>query len=136
MEQRLDLPYAVYGTLRPGCGNDGLWFGMAELGAKGYVNDHKMVTGPSASFPYAVPACHSALIAELIYPVERFAGVLRDRLDTLEGYPHFYDRKIVKVETVWGFVEAWLYFAPSTTFLGETVNVFCGDWVDYLSSKG
>jgi len=132
----LDLPYAVYGTLRPGCGNDVLWEGIGNLGATGFVSNFKMVTGKSRSFPYALPAPHGSIVTELVYPVEGFERVLRDRFDTLEGYPNFYDRKIVKVETVWGFVEAWLYFAPSTTFLGETVNVFCGDWVDYLSSKG
>jgi gamma-glutamylcyclotransferase (GGCT)/AIG2-like uncharacterized protein YtfP len=135
MEQRLDLPYAVYGTLRPGCGNDGLWFGLAKLGVAGYVNDHRMVTGPSASFPYAIPALFSAIVVELVHPVERFAGLLRDRLDTLEGYPHFYDRKVVEVETYAGPVDAWFYFPCSTTFLGDTVNVFCGDWVQFINEE-
>ena len=134
-DERLDLPYAVYGTLRPGCGNDRLWEGMAYLGATGVVEGYKMVTGMSMGFPFALPAPHSSVVVEIIVPAEGFERVLRDRLDTLEGYPHFYDRKVVKVETISGFVEAWLYVPCTTSFLDKVFDIPSGDWVQHRSNR-
>jgi gamma-glutamylcyclotransferase (GGCT)/AIG2-like uncharacterized protein YtfP len=129
--ERLSLPYAVYGTLRPNCGNDRLWDGIANLGSVGVVEGYKMVTGMSMSFPYALPAPHSRIVVELLYPVEGYSRVLRDRFDTLEGYPNFYGRDVVKVHTVWGDCEAWLYVPRSSVCLGDIVDVPSGDWTEH-----
>ncbi len=90
---------AVYGSLKKGYGNHSL-LESSEL--KGITE-----TSPSwtmydlGSFPGIVPG-HTNIHIE-VYEVNQETF---QRLDMLEGYPSFYDRK--EIETKYG--SAWIYF--------------------------
>lgn len=39
------------------------------------------------------------------------------RLDSLEGHPDFYERKLVKIKTTTGSCTAWMYLAPPDLYV-------------------
>jgi gamma-glutamylcyclotransferase (GGCT)/AIG2-like uncharacterized protein YtfP len=49
-------------------------------------------------------------------------------LDPLEGHPHIYKRKLEKVETENGIVEAWIYWAPED-MISAGLHIKNGDWL-------
>ena len=102
-------PVFVYGTLRPGWGNSRLWEGRGAAMHDGAatVTGFALVSG--GAFPFAIPAADSVAVGALIYPdVDVYDEVL-EALDRLEGYPRFYDRIMVVVDTPAGRVKAWIY---------------------------
>ena len=108
MQQRLQTPYAVYGTLRSGMGNDGIWRGLAEVVDAGVVRGFRLVS--NGSFPYALPAgVDSEIVVEVLQPDQGYEETVRHNLDCLEGYPSFYDRILVDVENDRGNATCWLY---------------------------
>lgn len=115
-------PVAVYGTLRPGFGNDRLWHGQADCAADlvAYVDGYKLTTfGPGGGFPYASPEPDSRITVNLVFPfLERYEHVLRE-MDYLEGAYEdgsgHYDRIAVTAYTAEGqSITAWLYAVPET----------------------
>ena len=50
-------------------------------------------------------------------------------LDMLEGYPNFYDRKLVKDDEG---NEGWIYFIDKDSYSQNPPHVVHGDWVKYL----
>jgi len=106
---RTRRPVAVYGTLRPGQGNDRLWHGVLDADP-----DPVVVPGyalhDGGGFPAAVADPERSLVASVLragpdVPDDAWHAVLA-RLDRLEGYPGWYDR--VTVSTATG-EEVWMY---------------------------
>lgn len=109
MNTTYDLPFFVYGTLRPGYGNSRIWGDVAHAEHDGAatVQGFRLVT--SGAFPFAVRDLNSTSVGALVYPApEYYEWVLRS-FDQLEGVPHLYQRSIVIVETPVADVTAWMY---------------------------
>jgi gamma-glutamylcyclotransferase (GGCT)/AIG2-like uncharacterized protein YtfP len=106
-------PYFVYGTLRPGFGNDRIWInagGRVELDGIASVRGFRMTAG---GIPFAIPSDDRAdtIVGAIVHPPRLDLDLcyeLRQRLDGLEGYPHLYDRKVVEVGPTGA--EAWIYY--------------------------
>jgi gamma-glutamylcyclotransferase (GGCT)/AIG2-like uncharacterized protein YtfP len=93
---------AVYGSLKKGFGNHCL------LENANQVSDAKVTGWDMYSFgmyPMVIPG--SGTVAVELYEVTPSE---MDRLDSLEGYPTFYNRKRVEAVTDSGAIEAWMYF--------------------------
>lgn len=69
-------------------------------------------------YPAIVPNGKTAIKGE-VYEVDTMAPI-----DQLEGYPHFYNRKLI--ETPFG--PAWVYFLPVDTFISNNKVVESGEW--------
>lgn len=104
-----DLPFFVYGTLRPGCGNDRFWVDRATATDDGvaYVIGWKLVT--NGGFPYLVRAASAQSVGCLVRPRREHYDRVRDSFDALEGVPRHYLRIEVAVMTPAGPVMAWTY---------------------------
>lgn len=125
--QDLVTPYAVYGTLRPKCGNDWLWKDMAVCIGSTTVDGYRLVT--NGSFPYAIPAEGQQIVVDLIAPSVEHAAVLRTRLDRLEGYPDHYDRVLVQVTFDDAQINVWLYTPNDPYYIEDAVPVPGNDWL-------
>ena len=126
------VPYAVYGSLRPNCGNDGLWRGRAEVcGRSLNLPGFRLVTRHGLGFPFALRSDETDSIwVDLIYPKPEFAFELRRDLDVLEGYPDFYDRTIVRTKDF----SAWLYLPSQPWRYRDLLRVTDGDWRQWIIS--
>ena len=83
-------------------------------------------------FPYALPDEDEVSVVEIIEPIEAAHGLVRNRLDQLEGYPTFYDRFIVDVETSAGTVKCWMYVPASNhDELARMQQVTDNDWTKH-----
>ena len=91
---------AVYGSLKQGRGNHRL---LRESQLKGVTRTSPEWTMYSMyAFPGIVPEGNTAIKVEVYeVNVDTFA-----RLDMLEGYPSFYDRKEIATE----YGDAWIYY--------------------------
>lgn len=94
-------PFFVYGTLRPDCGNDRLWHGVADAHADNaaFAPGFQLV-GRHSAFPYVVPAdsVEDVVVGALIYPRPGYEATVARDMDALEGvgYGH-YRRHITRV---------------------------------------
>jgi len=141
-----ELPFAVYGTLRYGFGNDRCWLGLgARSVATGTVEGWKLLAHhPNSPFPYAVPAlAPRRIVVELIADGRDYAALL-DRLDMLEGYPTHYTRSIVEVvvDRTDGNTpktcHAVMYHAAPAAARRLTPHGFeiaSGDWAAHLATR-
>lgn len=91
---------AVYGSLRAGMGNHRLLENAKLVAATKTKPEFKMIS--VGAFP-AVFDGDDAVVVE-VYDVDDYT---MQRLDWLEGYPAFYNRKKVKLENG---MEAWIYY--------------------------
>ena len=126
------LPFLVYGTLRPGGGNDRLWHGHAEvIRYATEIPGYRLVH--NGGFPYAIPDVDSTSIGSIIQPTpSRYASIL-SRLDALEGYPHHYDR--VPATTSCG-VECWIYVPTGWRRVAATHPEVPGnDWMTFTEER-
>lgn len=137
-----NLPYFVYGTLRPGHRNfDALLKGrIVGEPAKGTVRGFIMVS--LGGFPMAIHTGNESdvIVGNLvnIRPKE-FVEVTKS-LDRLEGYPTFYDKLVVNAletmdasdsTTVSKMREAYIYASPEETqssYLKLYEKIIGGDW--------
>jgi gamma-glutamylcyclotransferase (GGCT)/AIG2-like uncharacterized protein YtfP len=131
--------FAVYGTLRTGCGNDILWRDRAESLGLATVPDYALVV-PSwqAGFPFAVPQRGHRIVVELLRPLPEHRAALTRRLDELEGVPTLYTRDEAVSEVDGGYVFTWLYVASQSTQahrLGTALFVPDGDWVQFTRNR-
>lgn len=125
------VPVFVYGTLRPGCGNDSLWVRRAACRYDGdcFVAGFRLVT--NGAFPYALPAEDEVSVGALVYPHPAAEAEVMARLDALEGVPHHYERLSVDVATPDGVVAAWMY-VPRRLDAYEGLEAVPGnDWIQY-----
>lgn len=114
---------AVYGSLREGLHNHPV------LGDSQWV-DTVVIEGfdmhSYGAYPYITDGARS-VVAELYRVV---APQDASALDSLEGYPHFYDRR--QVDTTHG--KAWIYFINNEDNSHHDL-VEDGDWVEYYSQR-
>ena len=125
---KMNLPYAVYGTLRSHEGNDVLWRQLAESRGIGTVANFRLVT--HGGFPYALPAEDEITTVEIIEPLnnENAQVVVRSRLDRLEGYPMFYGRHLVTVKIDGGEQTCWMYVPVDHESYADLFPVTNNDW--------
>lgn len=115
---------AVYGSLREGHGNHRLLVD-SEFVQKGTVDGFGMYT--LGGFPACTPKGPHVPIVVEVYNVDELT---MRRLDMLEGYPTFYNRKQVKVVANSGETSiAWMYFIDDE--YPERMFVESGDWSKY-----
>jgi gamma-glutamylcyclotransferase (GGCT)/AIG2-like uncharacterized protein YtfP len=109
---------AVYGSLRKTLGNHYL---LSEAQYLGTTTTTGFTMFSLGGFPYILPSNNETPIVIEVYKVtsEEF-----DRLDRLEGYPRFYDRKVISTE----FGDAWIYFIDEHKDVPEVPH---GDWLQY-----
>lgn len=109
---------AVYGSLRQGMGNHRLLQdGEAAFLGTERVSGFQMYS--MGGFPFITPAEGEIRIE--LYKVDRDTML---RLDRLEGYPSFYDRKLIQTSKG----QAWIYFIVGKN-LSNYEPVASGDWV-------
>jgi gamma-glutamylcyclotransferase (GGCT)/AIG2-like uncharacterized protein YtfP len=122
------MPVFVYGTLRPGWGNAALWAGRADAHHDGAatVTGFALVSG--GAFPFAIPDAGSTTVGALIQPHADHYDAVLTRMDQLEGYPHFYDRIMVVVDTPDGITKAWIYTPTEAERFGDMPAVPGNDW--------
>ena len=106
---------AVYGTIRQGDGNDVFVDGCPFVGMF-WIPYFKM--GSFGAFPVAIPSNdpNDQILTE-IYKIHSL-----EPTDRLEGYPRFYNRKLVPFD---GNRKAWIYYQSN-----PNVNHYIpsGDW--------
>jgi gamma-glutamylcyclotransferase (GGCT)/AIG2-like uncharacterized protein YtfP len=120
----------VYGTLKRGHGNNALLRGTAE-----FLGNATTVK-PYPFFAHGLPVVYDVLDGNAL----RIKGELYrffderniERVDRLEGHPHWYTRKIIKVRTNADhkIYDAWCYMQDSQAydqvrFSGRTKYVSC-----------
>lgn len=128
--ERHDVPYFVYGTLRPGCGNDVWWQGLARAAHDGAVH----ADGYGLVFrglPYAVTAPGCSTVGALIVPDDDPVAQrqLRRNLDTLEGHPVGYRRTLIDVRAPDDMTQAWIYLADhrfDASQVARPISDWCG----------
>lgn len=129
MNNDINIPYAVYGTLRTGHGNSRLWRDMADAQGVGTVTGYRLVT--NGGFPYALPADELSVI-EVVQPRPEHAAEVRYRLDRLEGYPSFYDRVLVDVDLNGETVRCWMYTPVQSESYASLAAVEGNDWNQHV----
>lgn len=115
---------AVYGSLRKGKGNHRV-LENSELVDTIRVKGFDMFS--LGAYPYCVPDKNGEITVELYRIASDSVG---KSLDILEGYPSFYDRKLIS--TPHG--DAWIYFIDE--YRDGTSYVEGGDWVVYKAYGG
>jgi len=127
MENKEFKPYivAVYGTLRKGFGNHRLLEHCNKI--KTGITDEKFTMYSFGGFPAISPTNvkDTNITVELYEVVDERTS---RNLDSLEGYPEWYDKTEVTVDNT----KAMIYFMPKDK-IGNKKIVENGDWVDYLN---
>ena len=121
---------AVYGSLRKGLGNHRL------------LEHVKVFDKGVTCVPYDMyslggfPAITHGGVKGVVVEVYRVDDETMQRLDNLEGYPHFYDREEVEVALVDSDedVTAWVYFMHEAPRSDEYL-VQGNDWKEFYTSK-
>jgi gamma-glutamylaminecyclotransferase len=111
---------AVYGTLRKGFWNHSLIEKSRFIGEAKTEPEWKMIV-TRGEFPVIVPG-NTGIVIE-VYDISRET---MHHVDALEGYPAWYNRKLIK--TPYG--DAWIYFMKEYSF-GKAI-VLSGDYGDYF----
>lgn len=122
---------AVYGSLLTNLGNHGLIKAIkAEPYGMGVVDDFNLYPYAGTSFP-----CIAEGTGQVVVEVYSTDDEGLQRLDGLEGYPRFYNRKQVKVAGSGGDADAdgvWIYYheqAPNQQAISH------GDWKKFLEEN-
>ena len=125
---RCGLPVFVFGTLRPGCGNDRRWHDIAVSACNGtaVLRDHRLVT--NGSFPYCLPAEGEQTVGCLIVPRVGQTRAALESMDALEGVPVHYNRKRCTVEVPGAIVQAWYYVPDDWESYSDLPAVPKNDW--------
>lgn len=109
---------AVYGTLRKDQGNHRLLETAKYLGTD--KTEPKFSMYSLGYFPYIVEQGDTAVTVE-VYDVDDHTF---DRLDALEGYPGFYNRK--QIDTT-SYKDVWVYLFDEAT--SDDYQIDSGDWL-------
>ena len=112
---------AVYGSLRRGLGNHTLLRNNKLVGVQ-EVEGFTLWDYASGAFPAITEGGDGKITIEL-YDIN--AADLSN-LDGLEGYPHFYNRKVIQTDRG----DAWIYYIEDD--LSHLEQVEDGDWYMYL----
>jgi gamma-glutamylcyclotransferase (GGCT)/AIG2-like uncharacterized protein YtfP len=132
------LPVAVYGTLRVGQPNAGLWRGRAWASTGWAVRGYRLV-GAGRGFPYAIPADEDDMIVVDLLTLDGLDVLAR--LDRLEGVDHgHYDRVLAAAERrprdgCYELATVWLYVPADhrTAALWAAEPVPGNDWVAHVA---
>lgn len=124
------LPIFVYGTLRPGHGLARVWQhrGHARYDGEARLRGFRLVSG--GAFPFALPdgGKDAFAVGTLIFPdADQYDAVL-ERMDAIEGVPHFYDRLMVVVQLPEHPVKAWVYSPVNPAGYADLPAVPGNDW--------
>lgn len=127
------LPFAVYGTLRPGGRFADRWSnGLGQHVNRGHVLGYRLTT--NNAYPYAIPdENHLTVVDVIAHMPGKWEDLLRS-FDSLEGYPTHYDRVVVTVATQYGDVQAWLY-TPASRHFDHFPPVPGNDWMTYVHNE-
>ncbi|OKK19832.1 hypothetical protein AMK16_15230 [Streptomyces sp. CB00455] len=132
------MPFFVYGTLRPGEVNHGLFLrGRTLREEPASLPDTALFEGPG--YPFAVERPGSAVLGELITAAPGAYGELLAALDVLEEYGgpgrpgNVYDRTAREALRRDGtFVRAWVYLASpllARDLRARGTEIPGGDWL-------
>jgi gamma-glutamylcyclotransferase (GGCT)/AIG2-like uncharacterized protein YtfP len=128
MEKKNDgVLYAVYGTLRNGFGNNRLLQNdyVEYMGEERTAPNYKMVS--LGGFPGVIPNGEQSILIE-VFKVK--SPVVERNLDSLEGYPRFYQK--MEIETQWGIANMYIL---SEEQYGKHKIVEGGDWKQFINEK-
>ena len=109
---------AVYGSLKQGFGNNRLLSASVLKGTDQTPPDYTMYS--MGGFPCITEEPGTSIHIE-VYEIDE---EVFQRLDWLEGYPRFYNRK--EIDTVYG--TAWIYYIKDPDNLGHLNKVVDGEW--------
>ncbi|MCB5164835.1 gamma-glutamylcyclotransferase [Streptomyces bambusae] len=134
-----ELPFFVYGTLRPGEVNHDLFLrGRTTAEVPARLPGAALYDGPG--YPYAVARDGSEIVGELVTPAAGRYPELLAELDRLEEYHgpdrpgNVYDRVACRVRLTDGTgADAWVYLAAPTLAARLTASgtpIPTGDWLD------
>lgn len=116
---------AVYGTLRQGNSNH-------RLLAKARFCDKHVLSLPATMYTLgAFPGIvfNKEENGPIVVEVYEVTKPEFRKLDSLEGFPNFYNRK--RVSTPVG--DAWIYYLDDIYSNNQEIST--GDWMDYLASR-
>lgn len=118
---------AVYGSLRKGFGNNRL-LSSAEFLGDGATIDH-FTMHSLGGFPCIVEDGNCNVAVE-VYAVDNDTF---ERLDMLEGYPDFYNRKLTEICLFSGEqVKCWVYYMDQdNAYIRPNSEVESGDWKEF-----
>lgn len=115
---------AVYGSLRKGLSNHSVIEKSRLLGFD-FVEGFSMYPiNKSNGFPFALQDNSENSIKVEVYEINNESTKMR--LDSLEGYPSFYDRVIIDTE----FGKCWIYVLNMEKDTSSMVSI--SDWKKYL----
>lgn len=126
----------VYGTLRPGNGNDRLWRGRDKSHRNATVDGFTVYDG--GGFPYALETeTNAPAVGTLIeFSKSNWPDVLAS-LDRLEGYPDHYRRVVTDALTDDGdCVPCWVYVAARAEWVANLPVCTDGEWSPRRWPKG
>lgn len=103
----------VYGSLKRGFHNHGLLNNPESEFIGECDTPPEFTMYDLGSFPAIVPEGETPIQGEVF----RVSGRVFGNLDMLEGFPSFYNRKLIN--TPYG--EAWVYFIPEATRMSKVV---------------
>ncbi|MFE2010696.1 divalent cation tolerance protein CutA [Streptomyces sp. NPDC059491] len=121
-----ELPFFVYGTLRPGAYNHDRFL-AGRIGSEADAVLHGAVLHDGPGYPYVVPAERGQVVGTLLTPAQGAYGELFGLLDRLE-LPVGYERVAKDVVRVrdGAQVSAWVFLAAPDAPLGPVIE--SGDW--------
>lgn len=138
----LDVPYFVYGTLRPGESNANLWEGLATCDevawrcpAYALVEDIIPYALPETTIRHGLDVGCLSATGNLLVPLAGEERRLRMALDTLEGHPVGYTRTFATVRRTDGHDEivrktAWIYAYNHLDILRRATAITSGDYLN------
>lgn len=127
IEYKTPCLVCVYGTLRRNQGNHRRLADSKFLGE--FKTDPNFTMFSMGGFPGIFLNGKNSIICEVF-------EVADDRtmqsLDSLEGYPDFYNR--TQIDTPWG--KAWVYHIEESNRHGYNYPIIeSGDWINYIKNK-
>jgi len=124
-------PYVfVYGTLMSGYSNNRLLSSSEMIDTATTEEEFTLL---AHSFPYLVEEDGKSYVSGEIYKVSEDTLT---NLDSLEGHPTWYERKVIKVITETGDrLEAWAYFMPKSKLNGSAKLIESGSYREYTEEK-
>ncbi|MFK0212716.1 MULTISPECIES: divalent cation tolerance protein CutA [unclassified Streptomyces] len=123
-----ELPFFVYGTLRPGAYNHDRFL-AGRIGTEADAVLHGAVLHDGPGYPYVVPAEGGRVVGTLLTPSPGDYGELFGLLDRLE-LPVGYERVAKEVVRTrdGARVSAWVFLAAPDAPLGPVIE--SGDWFE------
>lgn len=94
---------AVYGTLRPGHGNNRLLTNSQHIGTGKTVEKYTLRAS-------GIPFVSKDPLHNVVVDIYKVDNNVLERLDQLEGHPEWYKREQIPVNVNDKTVTAWLYF--------------------------